>query len=189
VLGDEIEDFTSAQNSILYFDNEHDDKARRVRELYFSVAPPDARKELIRKVLELDDLYDRSSREDVTKAKRALWSAKENEESLPWSTAAVMGVVCVLIGYWIGNTIGAIAGAVAGIFFGMGTVSNARRDRKAAVARAVEEVESSEKALHEMLSRPRFFTVREANTGIRDETYYVDAFGARIREFKSSNAS
>src|SRR5262249_29091266 len=109
--GDEMKEFTSAQNNTLYFDNEHDDKAERVRQLYFGVADAAARKKLIRKALELDDLHDRSARDDVENAKRALWDAKQKEEQLPWAMAAIIGVVCVLIGYWIGHLVGAIAGA------------------------------------------------------------------------------
>lgn len=183
-LGDEIREFTPAQNAKLYFDNEHDDKARRVRKLYFSVQDLSARRNLIAKVLELDDLHDRAIRDDAENAKRAFAEAERNQDNLPWATGAFIGVVCVLVGYWIGKTIGAIAGAVAGIFVGMGAVSNARRDRRSAVVQATADLESSEESLHETLTRPRFFTAGEAATGTEDNSYHVDAFGARIREFR-----
>jgi hypothetical protein len=161
-MGDEMQEFTPAQNNTLYFDNENDDKARRVRNLYFGVADADARSKLIAKVLELDDLRDRSCRDDVDKAKRALWEAQQKEADLNWLAATAWGVGCVLVGYWIGNLVGAIAGAVAGVFLGMRSIAETRKERRAAVLSATEEVGTAEESLHQLLTRPRFFTRMEA---------------------------
>ena len=182
---DEMEEFTAQQNNVLYFDSEHDDKARRVRKLYFGVADADARRKLIGKVAEMESLQDRYCRESLKQSKQLLWNSKQKEDELPWHTAAGVGVACVLGGYWIGNTVGAIAGAVAGVFVGMSTISNTRRDRKSSVAQAVAQLEDAETCLHELLTRPRFFNFREAQTGIKDDTYYVNAFGDRVQEFQA----
>ena len=136
--GDEMREFTDGQNNTLYFDNEHDDRARRVRALYFGVADTAARCKLIEKVLEQDDLHDRSCRDDVDKAKRALREAKQKEDDLGWLAAAILGIACVLVGYWLGsiirlgNIVGAIAGAVAGVFLGMRIIFEKRTARRAA---------------------------------------------------------
>jgi hypothetical protein len=182
VMGDEMQEFTAGQNNTLYFDNEHDDKARRVRNLYFGVADADARAKLISKVLELDDLRDRSCRDDVDKAKRALWEAQQKESDLNWLAAAAWGVGCVLVGYWIGNLVG--AGAVGGVFLGMGSISAKRKERHAATMSAAETVTSAEESLHQLLTRPRFFTPMETTTGKKDDGYFVDAFYRRVREFQ-----
>ena len=187
VMGDEIREFSSEQNSALYYDNEHDDKAKRVRDLYFAVANVEVRRRLVRKVLETDDVLDQHCREDAANAKRALWSARQKEDDQPRFTAAVVGVVCVLIGYRVGALVGAIAGAVAGVFFGMSTVSGARRRAKAATEQAAEDAANAEDSLRQLLTRPRFFTPMEAATGERDGSYRVDAFGDRIREFAKAN--
>lgn len=184
VMGDELQEFTSAQNNTLYFDNEHDDKARRVRNLYFAVTDADARRKLIAKVLEMDDLHDRASRDGVDKAKRALWQAQQKESDLGWFAAAIWGVGCVLVGYWIFNLIGAIAGAVAGVFLGMRIVFETRKERRASVMSATEEVATAGESLRQLLTRPRFFTPMEGTTGKEDDSYFVDAFGGRVREFQ-----
>jgi hypothetical protein len=139
---------------------------------------------LIAKVLELDDLRDRSCRDDVDKAKRALWEAQQKEADLNWLAATAWGVGCVLVGYWIGNLVGAIAGAVAGVFLGMRSIAETRKERRAAMLSATEEVATAEESLHQLLTRPRFFTRMEATTGEKDDGYFVDAFGRRVREFQ-----
>jgi hypothetical protein len=187
IMGDEMSEFTAAQNNTLYFDNEHDDRARRVRNLYFGIADAEARTKLIAKVLELDDLRDRSCRDDVEKAKRAVWQAQQRETDLRWFAAATWGVGCVLVGYWIGNLVGAIAGAVAGVFLGMRMVFEMRKKRRAAVMSATEEVATAGESLQQLLTRPRFFTPIEATTGEKDDSYFVDAFGGRVREFRNAS--
>jgi hypothetical protein len=180
-MDDEMQELTPAQNNTLY---EHDDKARRVPNLYFGVADAGARSKLIAKVLELDDLRDRSCRDDVDKAKRSLWDAQQKEADLNWLAAATWGVGCVLVGYWIASLVGAIAGAVAGVFLGMRSIAETRKERHATVMSATETVTSSEESLHQLLTRPRFFTPMEAETGNKQGGYIVDAFGRRVREFQ-----
>jgi hypothetical protein len=184
ISGDKRPELTDAQNTTLYFDNEHDDKARRVRNLYFGVADADVRRKLITKVLELDDLRDRSCREHVDDAKRTLWQVQQKEGDLGWLAAASWGIGCVLLGYWIGNIVGAIAGAVAGVFVGLRIIFNGRTQRHAAVTQATESVADAEKGLHQLLTRQRFFTPTEGATGTQDESYFVNAFGERVREFQ-----
>ena len=80
----------------------------------------------------------------MEKAKRAAWQAQQRETDLGWFAAAAWGVGCVLVGYWIGNIVGAIAGAVAGVFLGMRMVFETRKERRAAVMSATEEVATAE---------------------------------------------
>jgi len=188
IAGDDMPEFTDAQDNTLYFNNEHDDKAPRVRKLYFGVADADTRAKPISKVLELDDLRDRLCRDDVDKAKRTLWEAQQKESDLNWLAAAAWAVGCVLVGYWIGNLVGAVAGAVAGAFLGMGPIAETRKKRRAAVMSAAETVTSAEESLHQLLTRPRFFTPMEPQTGKEDDGYFVDAFGRRVREFQKAGS-
>jgi len=66
----------------------------------------------------------------------------------------------------------------------MRMVFETRKERGAAVMNATEELAFAGGALQQLLTRPRCFRRTEATTGMKDDAYFVDAFGGRVREFK-----
>src|SRR5262249_48674857 len=158
-LGDEIPEFTSEQNNALYFDDEHDDMRRKVRDLYFAVENVELRKQLIAKVREMDANLVGIKREWVEETKRDLATAQRKESQLPSTQAAFTGVLSVFAGYGFGSFVGAgmlgaIAGAVVGVFGGQSVIQNGRRERELATAEKHEFVKTAESSLREVRARP-----------------------------------
>ena len=142
-------------------------KLRKLREVYFSVADLDLRKQLIANQREQHKLTLEFFREEVAEAHRKLAEAQRSGANW-WIVASIPGLACIAAGYGLFGIPGALGGALVGLFAGRQTEHNAKRNRDEAVAAAEEILKDAERTVVEVSKQPATFSRSEERTGEAD---------------------
>jgi hypothetical protein len=154
-----------------YFKEVEDHARRKVRKLYFSLDDVDVRKELIAKRRLFDSLCDADWQKDLATAQQNLTDKQRAAESLSWTRAGCIAVICVGAGSYFFKLYGAIGGGLMGFFLAQGTLASERNLKAAHVRTAQEELEEALKTERANQGTPDWFNYSEERTGERDEDF------------------
>jgi len=152
-----------------YFADEHDYFRGKTRDEYFSVQDIGLRKNLIEALRKNESHITQTFADDILAANSEVATAKKKMMVEPWTTAAIVAIATVGVGFVAFSLPGAIAGAVGGFFFGRGVIANAKAEANNLLEQATERLEEAKKeqALHSLW--PECFTLNEEITGEREE--------------------
>jgi hypothetical protein len=159
------------QSSEEYFKESEYLARRRVRKLYFSLEDAGVRKDLIRKRRECDRAAESYWQSQVAEARQKVEAAQREANSLPWTQAGGVAVLCVAVGAYFFHIYGAIAGGLMGFFLAQGMLAHERSFRGDAERTARAELEEMLKTTRENEATPDWFNASEERSGERDENF------------------
>jgi hypothetical protein len=145
---------------------ESDYVRRKLRKLYFGVADPTIRKELIRKQRELESTHLYSVGAEVAEARRNLKTAELQAGGSWWLSAPIVAVVFVSVGYSIFSIPGALAALLVSFFIGRSYEQSASRSREATVKQLQKELIDWEQTYEKVSTRPLTFSAIEERAGV-----------------------
>ncbi|WP_207485576.1 hypothetical protein [Arenibaculum pallidiluteum] len=106
---------------------------------------------------------------EVADAERALASAKEAAERLPWGLAAGVAGGCAVFGYGLGGLAGVVVGPLVGFFLGHGTIDRARSGGRHRIATAEDQLASIREIRRVATALPEIFSLTEELSGVPDD--------------------
>lgn len=183
-LGDEVDGLSQQQNNQLYWDYEHDAIRGKIRKLIFSVPDMDMRKRLIAKHSEIEDAVSAAAEKDIFVKQREIDVTRGKSASGGWVAGAIIGGLCVFVGYRLFRLAGAIGGAIVGFFIGQYRVLKARSSAKEVIQILEAELAELQKSLATDRVQPRFFSNSERFNGEENKTFDREsAFGNRMGQY------